>query len=82
MPKMPKCGQNVSELCALQEAERVIAEVHVAGGRAAAAGWTPWLKTEKTPQASRMTTITVVICMTFRAFSLDSSMPLVFSHQK
>ena len=32
-------------------------------------------------QASSMKTMTEVICITRKAFSLDSSMPLVFSHQ-
>ncbi len=36
----------------------------------------------KADQPSSMTTMTVVICITQRAFSLDSSMPLMFSHQK
>ena len=39
-------------------------------------------KIVKIPHASRMMTITVVIFMMSRAFSLDSSIPFVFCHQK
>ena len=41
----------------------------------------PRIHTEYVPQTNRTTTITVVICITRSALSLDSSMPLMFCHQ-
>ena len=45
-------------------------------------GWNPCFNRVKADQPSSRMTITVVICITRRAFSLDSWMPLVFCHQK
>ena len=44
--------------------------------------WYPCFIRVSADQPRRMTTITVVICITRSAFSLDSWMPLVFCHQK
>ena len=46
------------------------------GGRGA-----PVLATVMMDHVSKITTITVVICITRRALSLDSSMPMMFCHQ-
>src|SRR5258708_7467927 len=75
MPNM--CG---SELWASQPSEPVVRCKLRGYGRGGNAEWRTM--TVKMHQPIRMTTMTVTNFMMCRAFSLDSGMPLVFSHQK
>jgi len=64
-----------------QESECILAEVQIIRRRQRRQ-MRAHMEYRKYPPRQQITTITVVIFITFRALSLDSSMPLVFCHQK